>query len=147
MENKMQIITDEALTLLEQDKLGCARYVDAIAGLIADQEHLPITIGIYGPWGSGKTSYMNFLKESLEKNHGIKTTAWFDAWKYDRKDVLWNAFVQSILKQIPKRPKLLGRIKKLGAMAAEATVTATLSGASGGVLGANTVKEIKNTFE
>ena len=127
--------------------MGYKPYVQAIARLIANQEQLPITIGIYGPWGSGKTSFMNFLKESLEKDNGIKTTVWFDAWKYDRKDALWNAFIQTILKQIPKRQRLQSRLKKLGTMAAEAAVAATLSGASGGVLGVTTVKEIKKTFE
>lgn len=57
-----------------------------------------ITIGIYGEWGSGKTSFLRMIENKL-KHHQIHTI-WFDAWKYDREENLWAALLQNILNQV-----------------------------------------------
>lgn len=58
----------------------------------------PITVGIFGPWGSGKTSLMHMLRQQLE-SEGIasRRTVWFTAWKYDRQEALWRAFILRVL--------------------------------------------------
>ena len=43
-------------------------------------EHLPHTIGVFGTWGSGKTSTLAYLDEELEK-HG-HPVVYFNAYKY-----------------------------------------------------------------
>jgi len=64
------------------------------------------TIGIFGSWGSGKTTLMRriekeFQKSSLSQLDGKSyKTVWFNAWKYDDKDIIWNALIQTILRQI-----------------------------------------------
>jgi len=61
------------------------------------------TIGIFGSWGSGKTSLMAQMKRDFEK---LATpakkykTVWFNAWKYDDKLDIKNALIQTILSQI-----------------------------------------------
>lgn len=40
----------------------------------------PITLGLYGQWGTGKTEMIKALSEELDKQHFI--TLIFDAWKY-----------------------------------------------------------------
>jgi GTPase SAR1 family protein len=42
------------------------------------------SIGIYGDWGTGKTTLMRLVERKL-KNNGI-LTVWFDAWRYERED-------------------------------------------------------------
>src|SRR5882672_8346044 len=50
------------------DRLGIGRDVDALAYLIADREVVPpLSIGLFGDWGSGKTFFMGQLKERVEK--------------------------------------------------------------------------------
>lgn len=41
----------------------------------------PVTIGVVGPWGSGKTSFMELVQEELDKSPTC-LTIWFEAWKY-----------------------------------------------------------------
>ena len=41
----------------------------------------PLTIALQGDWGSGKTSLMNLIKESLDGNQKYKTI-WFNTWQY-----------------------------------------------------------------
>jgi hypothetical protein len=61
----------------------------------------PLTIGIFGPWGSGKTSLMRLVQEALEgqrtKGHRQAWTVRFNAWTYDRQEVLWRALILQVL--------------------------------------------------
>jgi hypothetical protein len=43
------------------------------------------TVGIYGGWGTGKTTLMQSIKEEIDNNYSdIATTIWFDSWRYER---------------------------------------------------------------
>lgn len=58
----------------------------------------PITVGIFGNWGTGKTTLMGMLRKDLQKE-GV-ATVWFEAWRYNQEDALWAAFLQSVLNQV-----------------------------------------------
>jgi hypothetical protein len=83
------------------DQLGFEPYVKGIESLVrqTNPENLPFAIGIYGAWGSGKTSFMLQLKSCLETNAGEPSlpTIWFDAWKYDRMQDVRSALIYKIL--------------------------------------------------
>ena len=83
------------------DQLGFEPYVKGTEDLIrqTNPEDLPLAIGIYGAWGSGKTSFMLQLKSRLETNtDGLPLpTIWFDAWKYDRIQDVRSALIYKIL--------------------------------------------------
>jgi hypothetical protein len=75
------------------DRLGFQPMADILVDVI---EHTPspFTIGIFGAWGSGKTTLMSLIRQGLEA--GTAKTVWFNAWKYDGKEVIWNALIQTI---------------------------------------------------
>jgi Cdc6-like AAA superfamily ATPase len=82
-----------------KDLLGFKRFVEPIARRIAyaTDENTPLTIGVYGEWGSGKTSFLQMIDEELQKQDIYPI--WFNAWKYDQEDNLWSALIQTILDQ------------------------------------------------
>jgi hypothetical protein len=58
----------------------------------------PWTVGVYGEWGSGKTS---FLKQvSAELTARDIDPVWFNAWKYSREQDLWKALIQTVLDRV-----------------------------------------------
>jgi predicted KAP-like P-loop ATPase len=69
-----------------------------------DHKEGAFTIGIFGSWGSGKTSLMARMRSDFEElgTHSAKKykTVWFNAWKYDDKLDIKNALIQTILSQI-----------------------------------------------
>jgi hypothetical protein len=81
------------------DLLGYRHVVGPISTRIlnSDLDATPLTIGIYGEWGSGKTSFLMMLDDNL-KSKGLYPI-WFNAWKYDREDNLWSALLQTVLDQ------------------------------------------------
>ena len=59
----MKVIQDTPLTNMADDKLGRENIVDLIVDSInnhVQNDHSCLVYGIYGKWGEGKTSLMNF---------------------------------------------------------------------------------------
>jgi len=77
----------------QTDALAFSRYADLLTNIIMDAEALPFTIGIFGDWGSGKTTLMRMIQSQLEDECKI---LWFNAWKYDDKQYLSKAFLKVI---------------------------------------------------
>jgi hypothetical protein len=63
--------------------LGFEGYADALADAVRGGDPPQFTVGIYGPWGSGKTSLLHAIRSRLEKQ-GDVIPAFFDAWRYER---------------------------------------------------------------
>lgn len=58
----------------------------------------PLTIGVFGPWGSGKTTLLRMLRRDIEAlSLPNLRTVWFTAWKYDKDEALWRAFILRVL--------------------------------------------------
>ena len=71
-------INDQPITKLIDNKLGIENYADALAEFI-NSSATPLTIGIQGEWGTGKTSLMFMIKELLHKSI---VTSWVNTWEY-----------------------------------------------------------------
>ncbi|HVF02271.1 MAG TPA: P-loop NTPase fold protein [Rubrobacteraceae bacterium] len=48
------------------DLLGFKVHADLVRSVVTDPDLLPITIGVFGAWGGGKTSVMKMLQADLE---------------------------------------------------------------------------------
>lgn len=58
----------------------------------------PMTLGVHGAWGSGKTSLLQMLRRAAETDGGdLVKTAWFTAWKYDRHEDIWRALILRVI--------------------------------------------------
>jgi hypothetical protein len=57
-----------------------------------------VRIGVYGEWGSGKTSVINFVNSmAREDGHVIFT---FNPWQFQTTEELWKAFVEGLYARI-----------------------------------------------
>ncbi len=95
---KKYIVNDQPTM---EDKLDFIPYVDTLVDIIKTGD-TPLTIGVFGTWGSGKTSLMKMVQKRLPKTF---TVVWFDAWKYDKEDTLWRALLLSVLVEIRTKVK------------------------------------------
>jgi formylglycine-generating enzyme required for sulfatase activity len=86
-----------------EDALDFEPYVDALADILLDPAtHTPLTLGVFGSWGSGKTSLMTMLRDRVAGGEEQTATprhrtVWFNAWKYNQEDALWRALLLLLL--------------------------------------------------
>jgi predicted KAP-like P-loop ATPase len=46
------------------------------------------TIGIFGGWGSGKTTLMHAIENKLNEDSNEIISVWFNAWRYEKEEHL-----------------------------------------------------------
>ena len=129
------MLTDNEVKLQSEDSLRFKTLCDTLSGIVLNSQ-TPITIGVFGEWGSGKTSLMRLTENEL-KSKDTKTV-WFNAWKFDKAQDLRVALIHSILKEIEndktaskklkdKAVGLLKRVNWLGLGRTAVTVGASLA--------------------
>ena len=82
-----------------RDDLDFQSYAETLASLIgSERTRTPLTVGIFGSWGSGKTTLMRMVEEQLGPNKFVLIR--FDAWKYYKEEALWRALLLRVLDAI-----------------------------------------------
>ncbi|BBN54763.1 hypothetical protein TRE132_28880 [Pseudomonas chlororaphis subsp. aurantiaca] len=103
-DNGDQYFSDEPITSKHQDRFGRAPYAARIAETIARRlDPSSIVIGLFGPWGDGKTSVLKMMEESLEQ-HGEVVTIRFNPWHFPSEDALLRGFFATLAEALGKEP-------------------------------------------
>src|SRR3989338_851139 len=96
-------ITDESQDLLRRTSFVEALYQEIISLPFEDS----FCFGLYGSWGEGKTSVLNFLKHKLQKNKEIILFE-FDPWYFASKELILKHFLEGLGRTLrPSVPKKL----------------------------------------
>lgn len=83
--------------------LGFADYVDAISSAIVGGQPAQFTIGIYGAWGSGKSSLLEGIASNLSANEDILVVR-FDAWRHQKAADIAVPFLHEVVRRANERP-------------------------------------------
>lgn len=98
-------VGDVPVSSASEEQLGLGVYADALADFVV-QCDTPLTIGIQGDWGSGKTSLMNLVRLQADAS-GPRgpacATVWINTWKYAQlgnEELLFLAVLQGIVESL-----------------------------------------------
>ena len=98
----MSGLTDKPTVSIDDDLFNVKLYVDGLGSFIREC-NTPMTIAIQGDWGSGKTSIMNMVNQTIPKE--IKRI-WFNTWQYSQfnmGDNLPVALMSSLIEKLEKQ--------------------------------------------
>lgn len=105
MNRKFNLIPDIECNLDQEnvDLMGTLPYVDVLEKIVCEniENSVSLTIGLFGGWGSGKSSIIKTLSERLKKkssNNAIKIVI-YDAWKYSG-DAFRRSFILELKNQL-----------------------------------------------
>jgi len=96
---------DDPLRRVIEDQLGraaFARYLAARIAAVANQKQA-YSIHLYGPWGVGKSTVLNFLRAELERDKKWLVFE-FNAWQHQHIRPPWWSLMDSVFQQ--SKPKL-----------------------------------------
>lgn len=94
----------------ETDLLGFQVHTDLIRSVVTDTSLLPITVGVFGDWGSGKSSVIKMLEQDLRDKESV-ATIYFNGWQFEGYDDAKSALIHSILIELAEHRKLDAEIK------------------------------------
>lgn len=99
--------------IAKRDYLGFEVHTRLIKGLIDEPEMLPITIGVFGDWGSGKSSIMEALKKAYDDEKDKTTLCLqFNGWVFEGYDDAKVALIGAILKAFEDNKSLPQKAKE-----------------------------------
>jgi len=85
--------------------MGFDRYVAGVAAAIQGGNPARYTVGLFGPWGSGKSSLLAGIADTLQVSGSKETiVVRFDAWRYQSSGSLVFALLQTIKRAVEQRP-------------------------------------------
>lgn len=96
----------------DKDLLGFKVHADLIKSVITNERVLPVSIGVFGDWGSGKSSIMKMLDQELNAD-GQEDTAclYFNGWAFEGYDDAKAALIEDILIKLQENKKFGHKVK------------------------------------
>jgi predicted KAP-like P-loop ATPase len=84
------------------DLLGFSTVASPVLAALQTPELDPLTIGIHGPWGSGKSTVLKLLESQLGKNYVVVPTS---PWEYEDHDDVKGTLIGEVLDALGTRAK------------------------------------------
>jgi predicted KAP-like P-loop ATPase len=121
----------------EIDFLNYSEVAELVAELIGTPDLMPLSLGVFGPWGTGKSSTLKFVKTELLRTPDKYLIIEFDAWLYqdydDARAALMAVIAKALIDASPpglveKAKGLYHRVNKLRVLGLAAEGGAALMG-------------------
>jgi len=106
MKNRMWKDSEADLDFLNFNYLA-----EQVVEISKDDNLSPATIGVYGDWGSGKSSLMKMVKKSLDTDKNTLTVE-FNGWLFEGYEDAKTALCGTILDEMHKHEKRFAKAKK-----------------------------------
>lgn len=88
--------SDSPINTKEEDRFSRWRFAERISQVISKRnDPSSIVIGLYGVWGDGKTSVLNFIEEALNDDNNVICIK-FNPWRFGTEEELLTGFFINI---------------------------------------------------
>ena len=98
------ISADRPISGASGDRLRRSRFARQLAIVLSNwRQHDSLVVGLFGPWGSGKTSIKNMVLEALQEASSAPHVIEFNPWQWAGHEQLTAAFFREIQKEIGQK--------------------------------------------
>ncbi len=107
--------SDAPVSTEDEDIFSRWKFSERVAQVIANRrDPSSIVIGLYGRWGDGKTSVLNFIEQSLNANDDVICIK-FNPWRFGTEDQLLMGFFNQIAEALDDKLETSGdTLKDIG---------------------------------
>lgn len=123
-----QYVADQPIKGMDEDRFNRATFAARIAQTIATRvDPSSIVLGLFGPWGDGKTSVLEMMQEALTPFPNVIVVR-FNPWHFQNEDLLLRGFFATLAdamgKSLPNMKEKAGELlKKYGSVLSLASLT------------------------
>ncbi|GAB3055952.1 KAP family P-loop NTPase fold protein [Stenotrophomonas tumulicola] len=123
-----QFLDDQPITDRLSDRFNRAPFASRLAHTLAQRaDPSSIVVGLYGPWGDGKTSVLEMMGEALKEYPRVILVR-FNPWHFQSQDALLRGFfatlAEAMEKSLPNKKEMVGDLlKQYGGLLSLANVT------------------------
>lgn len=108
-----------------EDSLDRGTLIESLANMLAmPSQEMPLTLGLFGHWGAGKSSVMSLLQKELSGEGAERIYpdfeflfSWFNAWEYEHTENIQAGLAQEVVNGLlgdgkfdPDAPTLTGQL-------------------------------------
>jgi len=94
------------------DQIGFRVHAALVRSVVTDQSLLPVVLGLFGDWGSGKSSIMRMLQQDFKSpEYGKVACLYFNGWMFEGYEDAKTALLSSILLQLGEHERFGEKVK------------------------------------
>lgn len=83
----------------DQDLLGFSIHADLLRSIVTNPDMLPVTVGLFGDWGGGKSSILKILQRDLSQENDF-AVIYFNGWVFEGYEDAKTAILSSLLQEL-----------------------------------------------
>jgi hypothetical protein len=105
-----------------EDQLERSRFIERLTSALVNpdtEKSTGLVVGIAGPWGSGKSSILNLLREHIQLKYEEALVVRFDPWLVSGRDDIIAEFLGELIGTINSDQRRSEKLKKLGTTLAQ----------------------------
>jgi hypothetical protein len=96
----------------EVDFLNCEAISRTVVEILKDNRNHPLTIGIHGDWGAGKSSVLKMIECELTKDKKV-AVLWFNGWTFEGFDDAKTILIESTITELCRQRSATGKVKEI----------------------------------
>jgi len=96
----------------DKDFLNFGEVSQLAVNILTSPSMLPVSLGVFGNWGAGKSSLLKLIENDLRKDEGDRLVVNFDAWLYQGYDDARAALLEVIARELNKAAENNGGLLK-----------------------------------
>lgn len=97
----------------EVDYLNCESISQSVVELLRFSQERPLTVGIHGDWGAGKSSVLKMIESELSSDSEV-VVLWFNGWAFEGFEDAKSVFIENTIAELCRKRSNIKGIKEKG---------------------------------